>query len=66
MKKHAVDFGQRLGKLTAHKLVYIGALAAPPPKGVYICDACATLCYELVEEYLGEEKAEKKNECLIG
>ena len=36
MKKHVVDFGQRFGKLTALKLVYIGALAAPPPKGVYV------------------------------
>ncbi|MBR5883349.1 MAG: hypothetical protein IKY97_07770 [Mailhella sp.] len=36
MKKHAVDFGQRFGKLTARKLVYIGALAAPPPRGVYV------------------------------
>ena len=37
-------------------------LLIPGPKGVYICDACATLCYELVEEYLGEQKKEKKAE----
>ena len=35
-------------------------LLIPGPKGVYICDACATLCYELVEEYLGEQEKEKK------
>ncbi len=37
-------------------------LLIPGPKGIYICDACATLCYELVEEYLGKEEKEKKNE----
>ncbi len=37
-------------------------LLIPGPKGVYICDACATLCYELVEEYLGEQKEAKKDE----
>lgn len=37
-------------------------LLIPGPKGVYICDACATLCYELVEEYLGEQKSDKKDE----
>ena len=33
-------------------------LLIPGPKGVFICDRCATLCYDLVEEYIGE--AEKK------
>ncbi len=37
-------------------------LLIPGPKGIYICDACATLCYELVEEYLGETKEQKKKE----
>lgn len=33
--KYDVNFGQRFGKLTAHKLIYTGALASPLPKGVY-------------------------------
>ncbi|MBR5295372.1 MAG: ATP-dependent Clp protease ATP-binding subunit ClpX, partial [Clostridia bacterium] len=37
-------------------------LLIPGPKGIYICDACATLCYELVEEYLGETKEKEKKE----
>lgn len=36
MKKHAVDFGQRFGKLKALKIAYIGALATSIPEGVYI------------------------------
>ena len=34
----------------------------PGPKGVYICDSCAALCYELVEGYLGERKEKGKKE----
>jgi len=35
-------------------------LLIPGPKGIYICDQCATLCYDLVEQYLGERESEKK------
>ncbi len=37
-------------------------LLIPGPKGAYICDACVSLCYELVEEYLGEQKEKKEKE----
>jgi len=37
-------------------------LLVPGPKGIFICDRCATLCYDLVEEYMGEaEKKDKKD-----
>ncbi len=32
----------------------------PGPRGVYICDQCATLCYDLVEQYGEKEKETKK------
>ena len=32
----------------------------PGPRGVYICDQCATLCYDLVEEYSEKKKETKK------
>jgi ATP-dependent Clp protease ATP-binding subunit ClpX len=32
----------------------------PGPKGVYICDQCVDLCHDLVEQYSGDEKKEKK------
>ncbi len=35
-------------------------LLIPGPKGIYICDQCASLCYDVVEEYLGEKKEAKK------
>ena len=38
-------------------------LLIPGPRGVYICDHCVQLCYELVEEYTekSESKTKKKN-----
>jgi ATP-dependent Clp protease ATP-binding subunit ClpX len=32
----------------------------PGPKGVYICDQCATLCYDLVEQYVEKEETRQK------
>jgi len=28
----------------------------PGPKGIYICDQCVSLCHELVQDYLSEQK----------
>ncbi len=38
------------------------ALLIPGPNGVYICDHCVSLCNELLQDYLGEQKRQKKKQ----
>ena len=37
-------------------------LLIPGPKGIFICDRCAVLCNDLVEEYLGERQKKGKKD----